>query len=90
MITRFLSRQIVNDMSLRKVQVIHGARQVGRATLMESLKQAGQRILEINCDDVDDRDILTERSSTELRTMLSGYNLTLFRSGRQFPCHRVI
>jgi len=74
MIQRILSRQIANDINLGKVQVILGARQTGKTTLMESLNNDGLKTLMLNCDDADDRLLLTDKTSTELKNLLSGYD----------------
>ena len=74
MIHRTLSGQISADLISGKVQVILGARQTGKTTIMESLDEAGLKTLKLNCDDFDDRDFLTDKTTTELRNMLSGYD----------------
>jgi predicted AAA+ superfamily ATPase len=61
-----------------KVGVIYGARQVGRTTLVqEILRRYADRGLHLNCDEPDIRDALTNRTSTELRTLMGRRNLVV-------------
>jgi hypothetical protein len=59
-----------------KVIVIYGARQVGKTTLLRALLNAHPAIsLYLNCDEPDIREMLTGRTSTELRALLGNKTL---------------
>ena len=73
MIRRELENHIRRDLKIGKIQVVLGARQVGKTTMMEALGDDGLKSLLLNCDDYDDREALTNKTSTELRQLLSGY-----------------
>ncbi|MDR0572702.1 MAG: ATP-binding protein [Tannerella sp.] len=75
MIKREILPSILADFFRRKVIVLLGARQVGKTTLLFGLHQAQEKVLSLNCDNIDDRLLLEERSSTELRHLLSSYEL---------------
>ena len=75
MIERIIESAILNDFTRKKVIVLLGARQVGKTTLLESLRKKGQKIFSVNCDDMDDVLLIEEKTSTELRALLAPYDL---------------
>lgn len=85
MIKRILSDQIIKDLNRGKVQVIFGARQIGKTTLIDSINDSETKTLMLNCDDVDDRDLLTDKTTTELRNMLSGYARVCIDEAQRVP-----
>lgn len=74
MIQRTISKSIQNDFSHKKVIVLLGARQVGKTTLLTSLK-TGEKVLHLNCDNYDDVELLENKTSTELQNLISDYKL---------------
>lgn len=74
MIARKLSRLIEDYMSQPKVIVVTGARQVGKTTMLQALCEH-KNTLTLNCDDSDDAQLITDRTSTELAHMLSPYEV---------------
>jgi Predicted ATPase (AAA+ superfamily) len=85
MIKRILSDQIVKDLNRGKVQVIFGARQIGKTTLIDSINDSETKTLMLNCDDADDRDLLTDKTTTELRNMLLGYARVCIDEAQRVP-----
>lgn len=75
MIKRCIESSIQNDFNRKKVIILLGARQVGKTTLLEGLRREGQKILSLNCDDLDDILLIEEKTTTELRALLSSYNM---------------
>ena len=75
MIERIIESAILNDFTRKKVIVLLGARQVGKTTLLESLRKKGQKVFSVNCDDMDDVLLIEEKTSTELRALLTPYDL---------------
>lgn len=75
MIKRLIETSILNDFNRKKVIVLLGARQVGKTTLLEELCQQGKKILSLNCDDLDDVLLIEEKTTTELRVLLSPYDM---------------
>lgn len=75
MIKRYIEASIQNDFNRKKVIILLGARQVGKTTLLEGLRREGQKILSFNCDDLDDILLIEEKTTTELRALLSSYNM---------------
>lgn len=75
MIKRCIESSIQNDFNRKKVIILLGARQVGKTTLLEGLRREGQKILSLNCDDLDDILLIEEKTTTELRAWLSSYNM---------------
>ena len=75
MIKRCIEASIQNDFNRKKVIILLGARQVGKTTLLEGLRREGQKILSLNCDDLDDILLIEEKTTTELRALLSSYNM---------------
>lgn len=75
MISRIVRPYIEADYKKGKVIVLLGARQVGKTTLLEELAALGGKNLFLNCDDIDDIVSIEGRSSSELRTLLSPYDI---------------
>ena len=75
MIERIIEASIQRDFDRKKVIVLLGARQVGKTTLLEKLSKQGKKILSLNCDDLDDVLLIEEKTSTELRALLSPYDM---------------
>ena len=75
MVGRLLKDSVVSDYGSGKVIVLLGARQVGKTTLLMDLEEEGKNTLFLNCDDTDDALALEGRSSTELRQLLSPYDV---------------
>jgi predicted AAA+ superfamily ATPase len=75
MIKRDIQDAILADFARKKVIVLLGARQVGKTTLLSELQSNKNKALLLNCDNIDDRLLLEERSSTELQHLLSPYEI---------------
>lgn len=75
MIKRTITDSILSDYKRDKVIVLLGARQVGKTTLLSELREEKEKILSLNCDDMDDVLALEDKTSTELKQMLSPYDL---------------
>ena len=75
MIKRTVAQVIRNDYKRKKVIVLLGARQVGKSTLLSELSSKNDKILFLNCDDMDDVLALEGKTSTELKNLLSPYTL---------------
>lgn len=85
MIDRLLTSSILSDLPRRKVIVIYGARQVGKTTLASRLFPSGGRVLSLNCDNYDDALLLSRRTSTELRALLSSYEAVFIDEAQRVP-----
>ena len=77
MIIRSIEDKIPKDFNRGKVIVILGARQVGKTTLMEHISRGFKKVLLLNCDNLDDKTLLENRTSTELANMLEANDLVL-------------
>ena len=75
MIQRILEDKIIADFRRKKVIVILGARQVGKTTLLSRLHNERQKVLFLNCDNIDDVMDLEGKTSTELKMLLSAYDI---------------
>lgn len=77
MINREIESNIRDDFDSRKAIVLIGARQVGKTTLVEAVAKDSGRVLALNCDNVDDRMSLENKTSTELQNLIAGYDLVV-------------
>lgn len=78
MVLRQIGDDIKSQIHRGKVISILGPRQVGKSTLMDQIsEQANGRILRFNCDDEDDVIAIQDKSSTELRQLLSPYDMVI-------------
>lgn len=75
MITRTIEKAIQADFNKRKVIVLLGPRQVGKTTILDMLQKSDTRCLRLNCDDMDDSMLLENKSTTELKELLSDYDM---------------
>lgn len=75
MIGRLIKDSILADYRRKKVIVLLGARQVGKTTLLSALWNGAEKVLSLNCDDYDDAMLLEGKTSTELKYLLSPYEL---------------
>ena len=75
MIKRVIKNSIQADYRREKVIVLLGARQVGKTTLLSELQEGANKVLSLNCDNVDDGLLLESKTSTELKYLLSSYDL---------------
>lgn len=75
MIHRAIVPSILSSFGRKKVVFLLGARQVGKTTLLDELRQRGSHVLRLNCDNMDEAIQIEKRSSTELRNLLSPYDM---------------
>lgn len=75
MIRRIIKDSILADYRRKKVIVLLGARQVGKTTLLSELQKGKEKVLSLNCDNVDDVLALEGKTSTELKHLLSPYEI---------------
>ena len=71
-ITRELYPIIENQIGRKKVILIMGARQVGKSTLLKEIFAGKERVMWLNGDDPDVEKILSNVTSTRLKSMLAG------------------
>lgn len=77
MIPRFLKEQIVEAYRRKKVIVIFGSRQVGKSTLLEELTASDSNVMLINSDNLDERQLLINKSSSELKELIAPFDYFL-------------
>ena len=73
MIQRQIESNLRQDFGHGKVIVLLGARQVGKTTMIEALSSDTDNVLFLNCDDLEDVLLIEEKSTTELRALISPY-----------------
>lgn len=83
MIKRVIKNSILADYRRKKVIVLLGARQVGKTTLLSELQEGADKVLSLNCDNVDDVLLLEGKTSTELQYLLSSYDLVFIDEAQQ-------
>ena len=77
MIHRIIQKGLESVYGRRKVITILGPRQVGKSTLLSELAAAGTRVRILNCDNEDDRRLLIDKTSTELKTLVEPHDFFL-------------
>ena len=77
MIHRILQKELESVYGRRKVITILGPRQVGKSTLLSELATAGTRVRILNCDNEDDRRLLIDKTSTELKNLVEPHDFFL-------------
>ncbi len=76
MIQRIAAQLIKNDFNKDKAIVVMGARQVGKTTLLEHIVDSNDCLM-LNCDNPDDRDVLENRTTTELRNLVGNHKMVI-------------
>lgn len=78
MISRVLETQIRNNLKKGKINILLGARQVGKTTLVKRLAQKIElKTLWLNGDEPDIRERLTNVTSTQLRSLIGKHELII-------------
>lgn len=79
MIKRNIEAKIIRDFRRNKIITLLGPRQVGKTTLLEQIiEEAGnKKIMTLNCDDNDDRMLLQDKSSTELKNLIGNNDIVM-------------
>ena len=77
MIHRLIQEELERVYGRRKVITILGPRQVGKSTLLSELALAGTRVRILNCDNEDDRRLLIDKTSTELKALVEPHDFFL-------------
>ena len=77
MIHRILQKELECAYGRRKVITILGPRQVGKSTLLSELATAGTKVRTLNCDNEDDRRLLIDKTSTELKNLVEPHDFFL-------------
>ncbi len=69
-IHRVLAERMFSVSSLKKVMVILGPRQVGKTTLLRQITRGREDVLSFDCDNMDDRLALENKTKTELAALV--------------------
>lgn len=72
MIHRIAAQLIKNDFNKQKAIVVMGARQVGKTTMLKNLVDV-EDCLMLNCDNIDDRSDLENKTTSELRNLVGNH-----------------
>lgn len=77
MIHRILQQELEHAFKRRKVITILGPRQVGKSTLLGEVSRHGTKVRILNCDNEDDRRLLIDKTSTELKSLIEPHDYFL-------------
>ncbi len=70
--------KIINEHLFKgKIIVLYGARQTGKTTLVKKISKKYQKNIFLNCDELDVRKMLTEKTSTELKNIIGNNKLVI-------------
>lgn len=76
---RDIEKAVVGKLFKKKAIIIYGARQVGKTTLVKNILQTQKKkSVYLNCDELDIRNALTNKTSTEIRAFLGDNKLVIF------------
>ena len=78
LVKRSIQSDVEKALFKGKVVVVYGARQVGKTTLAKKIMEAyADESVYLNCDELDVRDALTDKTSTELRSVIGSRRLVV-------------
>jgi len=76
MITRQIEPLIRADLQdYKRVVLILGPRQVGKTTLLETMREGWGRVKVLNCESLEDAALLEDRNTRDLRALLESYDM---------------
>ena len=77
-IQRTIYDKIISSLFKNKAIIIYGARQVGKTTLINKIKENSIcKTIYLNCDEIDVRQALTNKTSTELKNFIGNNKLVI-------------
>lgn len=76
-VTRLIQQNIENDFYKGKIILILGPRQVGKTTLLTQIIKIKENALLINCDNIDEKISLENRTTTELSALIGLHSVVL-------------
>lgn len=80
-IKRTLQKNIEKSLFKEKIIIIYGARQVGKTTLVKEIQKKynsrNNDSIYLNCDEIDVRQALTDKTSTEIKAFLGNNKLAI-------------
>ncbi len=86
MITRKLQSVIEQRMFQGKAIIVIGARQVGKSTLLGQVTaNRTEKVLSLNCDEPEVRNVLTGVNTNELRLLIADSRIVLIDEAQQVP-----
>lgn len=77
MITRILSENIQQHLFKGKSIILLGPRQVGKTTLLKAFSEEESSVLWINADNIADREIFNNPSSSRLKAIFGNYKIVI-------------
>ena len=85
MIARILSQNILKDLSLNKAVILLGARQVGKTTLLTELCSNEKKLLILNGDEPDVRELLSNVTSTQMKSLFGDAKTIIIDEAQLVP-----
>lgn len=76
-IARYIQKDVEKALFQGKIVVIYGARQVGKTTMVKKIMDKYDDSLYLSCDELDVRDALTDKTSTELKSFIGSRRLVV-------------
>jgi len=84
MVTRFIQKQIVDDLFKGKVIVVYGPRQTGKTTLVKQIAdQRDEPSVYFNCDEPDIQLHFSNKTSTQLKEYIGDARIVIFDEAQQ-------
>lgn len=78
MLTRGLEKAILSRINQQKVSLLIGARRVGKTALLDMIAQrSSKKILRLNGEDTDVEKLLENRTITNYKNLLNGYDILM-------------
>ena len=87
LIERTIRRHIEDKIFKGKIIIVYGARQVGKTTLIKDIEARydKQNPLYLSCDEPDMRELLTTKTSTELKDTIGKHELVFIDEAQRVP-----
>lgn len=85
MIKRDIKKYILDAISLKKVIIVYGARQVGKTTLVKDILESVPNSAYLSCDEPDVRVAFTDKTSTEMKAFIRDSRTIVLDEAQRVP-----
>ncbi|MCK9451450.1 MAG: ATP-binding protein [Bacteroidales bacterium] len=87
MITRILTRNVMNSLRKAKVTALYGARRTGKTTILNMIAQElqGKKILKLQGEDLDTAQLLSSSRQEILANLVKGYDYLFVDEAQSIP-----
>jgi len=85
MYKRDITRNIINWMDAKEIIILFGARQVGKSTILEIIKEKYSDMIILNCENPIISDVLQKQDISAIFSLFDGHQIVAFDEAQEIP-----